>query len=652
MDGAMIAGPIRLGSEPDFSIGVALISPSSCEVRLPSRTVRLEPRVMQVLVALARAEGRAVSRDELLTRCWDGVIVSDHAINRVIAQLRQTFAAETGAPFRIETLPKVGYRLISLEGAAEGFTGASGPASPGDAPGEKPAPASGSFFRTRIMTAAAVAAALAAALAAAWTLTGSEARQGRWAVLPFATAAAPAFAPLAESLATKMRGALAGSGLAPAAYVDAAALRGPGVRKAAAREKVEFVLDGAIGRDGEAITIDANVVDVQSNQIVWSTSYRRGAAEAALLEEQVAAHAAGVLRCALISRKPRGTRVDPETLGVFLRACDQVQRFDGGRADTLAAGRLLTERAPAFTRGWSMLALAAAYASRGATGTDRAELQSLAANAATRALALDQTNCEAYLARAAVLPLVGAWSEREALIARALSLEPLSVEALLLQSELLAEQGRIEEALAANDSALAIEPLSPVTLAARLPLLATMEREREVRDLRERLYRTWPSSPSALFNRFNSMVYMGEHDRALDMLASGAVAPAPFIRDFLEAAAAGDADAKAQAVRTAVDLALAGKADRPAVIALASYAGFLDEAFALAVAHYEDLGVASSEPIAGAGRWVLFVRATEAMRQDPRFAELVDRLGLIERWRRSGAMGDICKSQPPACATH
>lgn len=66
---------------------------------------------MQGLVALASAKGAILTRDELIARCWDGRIVGEGAIQRVISLLRQ-IAAATGGAFEIETIPKVGYRLI------------------------------------------------------------------------------------------------------------------------------------------------------------------------------------------------------------------------------------------------------------------------------------------------------------------------------------------------------------------------------------------------------------------------------------------------------------------------------------------------------------------------------------------------------------
>ena len=103
--------PVNLAWEPDFALGDLRVSPSTREVGRDGWTDGLEPRVMQVLVALHQARGAVVSRDMLIARCWDGRIVGDDAINRAIGRLRRLSRADRGASFMIETIPRVGYRL-------------------------------------------------------------------------------------------------------------------------------------------------------------------------------------------------------------------------------------------------------------------------------------------------------------------------------------------------------------------------------------------------------------------------------------------------------------------------------------------------------------------------------------------------------------
>jgi Tol biopolymer transport system component/DNA-binding winged helix-turn-helix (wHTH) protein len=66
---------------------------------------------MLVLIALHQAGGQVVSRDELIARCWDGRIVGEDAINRAISRVRE-LGRSLGDAFQLETISKVGYRLV------------------------------------------------------------------------------------------------------------------------------------------------------------------------------------------------------------------------------------------------------------------------------------------------------------------------------------------------------------------------------------------------------------------------------------------------------------------------------------------------------------------------------------------------------------
>ena len=89
--------PINLAREADFRLGGALVRPSTREVIAGGRREPVEPRVMQVLVALARRQGEVVSRDELIASCWGGRFVGEDAINRCIGQLRKLGQRDRGA---------------------------------------------------------------------------------------------------------------------------------------------------------------------------------------------------------------------------------------------------------------------------------------------------------------------------------------------------------------------------------------------------------------------------------------------------------------------------------------------------------------------------------------------------------------------------
>ena len=74
--------------------------------------VRLEPKVMQVLVCLADNGGEVVSREELIARVWPDVFVTDDVLHRAIRELRRIFGDSSSHPRYIETIRKRGYRLM------------------------------------------------------------------------------------------------------------------------------------------------------------------------------------------------------------------------------------------------------------------------------------------------------------------------------------------------------------------------------------------------------------------------------------------------------------------------------------------------------------------------------------------------------------
>ena len=95
---------------PPVEIGTATLFPERRELHGNGAKVRLEPRVLQVLLALADANDRTVTRNELFNACWNGTVVDESALNRVITQIRRA-SERAGSPFTVHTVTKVGYRL-------------------------------------------------------------------------------------------------------------------------------------------------------------------------------------------------------------------------------------------------------------------------------------------------------------------------------------------------------------------------------------------------------------------------------------------------------------------------------------------------------------------------------------------------------------
>jgi len=98
-----------LTSIEPFRLGAFEVTPARGEIACGGTIARVEPKVMAVLVALARRCGETVSRERLIEDVWQGRAVTDDALTRCISALRRIFRDAHGV--EIKALPKLGYVL-------------------------------------------------------------------------------------------------------------------------------------------------------------------------------------------------------------------------------------------------------------------------------------------------------------------------------------------------------------------------------------------------------------------------------------------------------------------------------------------------------------------------------------------------------------
>ncbi|NKB88483.1 MAG: hypothetical protein GKS06_09705 [Acidobacteria bacterium] len=86
----------------------------------------LEPRQMELLVCLARAEGQTVRKDDLLRDVWGDRFVVEHVVPKTVSALRAALGESASRPRIIQTVPRRGYRLggAVTEAIARSDTGA------------------------------------------------------------------------------------------------------------------------------------------------------------------------------------------------------------------------------------------------------------------------------------------------------------------------------------------------------------------------------------------------------------------------------------------------------------------------------------------------------------------------------------------------
>jgi Tol biopolymer transport system component/DNA-binding winged helix-turn-helix (wHTH) protein len=72
----------------------------------------LEPKAFNLLVLMVQRPGHLFTKQEIFEALWADTAVTDHALTRVVAQLRRVLGDEAGAARYLETVPTRGYRWI------------------------------------------------------------------------------------------------------------------------------------------------------------------------------------------------------------------------------------------------------------------------------------------------------------------------------------------------------------------------------------------------------------------------------------------------------------------------------------------------------------------------------------------------------------
>lgn len=94
-------------------IGRWHVDPALDTLSLDGRTVKLEPRAMRLLAALARRPGAVFSTADLLDTVWPGLVVTGQSLYQAIGELRSVLRADAATGDFIVTVPRKGYRLVA-----------------------------------------------------------------------------------------------------------------------------------------------------------------------------------------------------------------------------------------------------------------------------------------------------------------------------------------------------------------------------------------------------------------------------------------------------------------------------------------------------------------------------------------------------------
>jgi DNA-binding winged helix-turn-helix (wHTH) protein/TolB-like protein/Flp pilus assembly protein TadD len=284
-----------------LQVGEWWADPTTNELGRAGMTVRIEPKAMEVLMALAARPGATVGRNELLSTVWPGVVVGDEALTQSIIKLRKALGDNPRSPSYIETISKRGYRLIAPVRPADSVPGArtwdESPAPPG------PAARPGHRMR-RVPLISGIALVLAAVVAAAYfwmrpvgnldvdlaALDAADSRQGgvvTVTVLPFEFLGTdPGQAYLARGISSDLTTELS--------RLSALRLINPG-SGAPAAGKSRYVVSGSVQREAGLLRVNVRLIDARTKEQVWSERFERPFGDLFAVQDEIIRNLVGRL---------------------------------------------------------------------------------------------------------------------------------------------------------------------------------------------------------------------------------------------------------------------------------------------------------------------------------------------------------------------
>jgi TolB-like protein/DNA-binding winged helix-turn-helix (wHTH) protein len=94
-------------------IGEWCVNPASSQISRGGETARVEVQTMRLLLCLAEHSGQVVSIDDLLNQVWPDVTVTPDSVYQAVASLRRLLGDDPKQPTYIETVPRLGYRMVT-----------------------------------------------------------------------------------------------------------------------------------------------------------------------------------------------------------------------------------------------------------------------------------------------------------------------------------------------------------------------------------------------------------------------------------------------------------------------------------------------------------------------------------------------------------
>jgi DNA-binding winged helix-turn-helix (wHTH) protein/TolB-like protein/Tfp pilus assembly protein PilF len=436
--------------------------------------VPLTPKVFDILVTLVENGGQVVAKDDLMKRVWPNTFVEEGNLTQNISLLRKALGESPGGVQFIETVPRRGYRFVADTHQTWGEKPQQQPAAE-----EDPAPVV-SIPNTTTQPAVArrpplyafaagvvVLGLIGLAYFTGWGKAGGEPTAIQSiAVLPFVDESADRDAQyindkIAESLINSLS-KLPQLRVVPRSVV--AGYKGKEIdpRKVGQELNVRAVVTGRMRRHGDIISIQADLIDIESVAQLWGQHYDHKVSDVLLVQDDISRDIFENLRLKLNVEEKKQL----EAYRLYLKGRNAWNKRTG---DALQQAIEFFNQAIAIdpNYGAAYAGLADCYNMLVVYGRlQPKEGFPKAKEAATRALEIDESSAEAHTSMA-FIKFRWDWdrpaTERE--FQEAIKLKPAYAPAHQWYSSYLVAVERFDEAIAEAKRTEELEPLSFVASA-------------------------------------------------------------------------------------------------------------------------------------------------------------------------------------------
>ncbi len=459
-----------------FLMGDWRVDPALDEISRDGQTVKLEPRKMQLLVALARRAGDVVTPDELLDAVWPGLVVTQSSIYQSVAQLRKTLGDNPSTPEYIATVPRKGYRLVAPLRAVEVQTVAAEPAAPPPSPApvaETPTEPVPRPARRRWLVGAGIGLGVTALGGGAglwWARRSGQAVDGivRIAILPFTDRTEGAIEQAtADGLANDVIRrferldnvlVLARNSSFTFRQFDDQRMS---LRALKQQLNADFALVGELFRGSDRVRVAVRLLAVDGGKTLWQEVIQRPLERLGELPVQIAA---GAMRALGLAEGPVADVNPLDAYELYLLGLNafQTQRTLEGFKKARDYFQRAIDTNPGYARAYAGLALTWIAQSDYTVGIEFREASARAQPLVDKALTLDPTLLEGLIAQSHIY-MKTSWTDGErarVLMQKAVDLYPGNAEARFALGLTYAYDEQPREAIRHYAAALEFDPLN------------------------------------------------------------------------------------------------------------------------------------------------------------------------------------------------